>query len=298
MSNAKVKGNRTSPGRTALVVSFGLHLLLFTVLGVLEFSRPSSQAVAGNVSLAQINRIVESSAIVPKPRVKPKTFTPSRQVSVSDIRIDTPLLLDSSSSVTPEIIPIKSKVGFLPDSIALPQVTEFFSSATERRKIAYVVDVSGSMHGMLGQVRNQLKQSIDSLKPDNYFYAVFFGGDKIIESGQGKLVRATTDAKKRAFSLIRSIKAGGRTNANQALIRAIHVMKNSDAAAGQIYFLTDGFDLQLGQSEEFCVSVENIRKSLAPELRISTIGFWMDDEDRQILARMAKESGGQFIHIE
>ena len=282
----------------AVIVSVGVHVVLFAVLGAVEFSRPSGDRVSGGVTSAQISRVLSEPSVISKPKVVSRSVAGGDLSRISDIQFESFTVEEISLTALNGFDDSQSQAFIIPESVSDGCVTEFFGSSTQSRRIVYVVDVSGSMHGMLSDVRIRLRSSIDSLKADNFFYIIFFGGDRILESGNGKLIRATSNAKRNAFTLIDSIKAGGSTNADQAILRALQVVNRAGERDGQIYFLSDGFDFQQGQSDKFCNSVENLRKSLAPSVRISTIGFWMDDDDREILARMAKQSGGEFAHIQ
>ena len=282
----------------AVIASVGVHLVLFAVLGAVEFSRPSADRVSVTVTSAQIGRVLATPSVIPKPKVISRNIAGADLSRISDIQFESSGINEIVLSSVIDADHSETQGFVMPEGVAGGDVTEFFGSSTRKRRIVYVVDVSGSMHGMLADVRERLRDSIDSLKPDNYFYMLFFGGDMILDSGEGDFVRASSNAKRKAFSLIDSIKAGGVTNADEAILRALRVINRSGQSNGQIYFLSDGFDLDQGQSNKFCDSVEKLRKSLAPSVRISTIGFWMDDDDREILAKMAKQSGGEFVHVQ
>ncbi len=100
------------------------------------------------------------------------------------------------------------------------QGVEFFGQFTDVRKICYVVDCSGSMHGRLGLVKQQLKTSIASLQPDQFFYIIFFlQGDRLIESGDTYLIRATPHTKAKAYDFIDSVRPAGTTEPLNALNR-------------------------------------------------------------------------------
>ena len=282
----------------ALSVSLGVHVILFAVLAIIQFSKPAANAQAYNISTASISKVLQTPSLIPKPKVTSTARAYSSNLTTDDIQIDTSPLSDIQTADLPKLNP-KSQPDFLPDiSVSAENVTEFFGTASTDRKVVYVVDVSGSMLGLLTQVRSQLKTSISSLKPDNYFYIVFFGGDKLFESGDGKLIRATPNAKKKAYTFIDSIKPGGNTNAAIALERAMRIRDASGRPAGRFFFLTDGFDLDRAQSQSFISTVENIRKTLAPNARINTIGFWMDDQDKLVLKQIAAKSRGEFVNVE
>jgi hypothetical protein len=88
---------------------------------------------------------------------------------------------------------------------------EFFDSAAQGRRICYVVDCSGSMQGLWQRVKEELIDSIGQLQQDHYFCVIIFGSGSILESGGGKMVRATEQAKKEAYELIegRDKRGGG-----------------------------------------------------------------------------------------
>ncbi len=72
----------------------------------------------------------------------------------------------------------------------------------------------------------------------------------------------------------------------------------SGNTCGLIYFLSDGFDLTQAGTETFAQQVEKLRKRLAPSVIINTIGFWTQTGDREILENVAKQSGGEFVHVQ
>ena len=282
----------------ALSVSLGVHVILFAALAIIQFSRPSANAQTYTVSTASISRALQAPLLVPKPKVISSKLSNASNITANNIQLDILPVFDIPTPTLPRVTQV-GKLDLLPDiGVNSENFTDFFGTASIDRKIVYVVDVSGSMLGLVSQVRTQLKTSIASLKPDCYFYVIFFGGDKLFESGQGKLVRATPAAKRRVNTFIDSIKPGGNTNAATALERAMRIKDSSGRPSGQFFFLTDGFDMEDGQSQSFISTVENIRKTLAPDARINTIGFWMDDQDKLVLSQIAAKSRGQFVNIE
>ena len=282
----------------ALSVSLGVHVVLFAVLAIIQFSRPTANAQTHNVSAASISKALQSPMLIPKPKVTSSSSAYSSNLTADDIQIDASALPDVQPVDLPMVTSI-STPGLLPDiTVTADNVTEFFGTASTDRKIVYVVDISGSMLGLLTNVRAQLRSSISALKPDCYFYIVFFGDGKLFESGNGKLTRATPSAKRKAYAFIDSVKAGGSTNALVALERAMRIKDSSSRPAGRIFFLTDGFDLADGESQTFASSVENLRKRLAPSARINTIGFWMEQQDRLLIERIAAKSSGEFVNVE
>ena len=107
------------------------------------------------------------------------------------------------------------------------------------------------MQGTFGRVQKELIESIDSLPADHYFYVIFFASDKLYEYGEGKLVRASPQAKSAVRDFIQSVQAAGTTNAMAALERAMQIRDEAGAAPAIIYFLTDGFELTSDNAYRF-----------------------------------------------
>jgi hypothetical protein len=290
-------------------VSITVHLAVLTIFGVVSF--PHSQAAdeqrpAPTAKISRVEKFIQAAPVIPKPRVKRLvreniterggTKAPERLVSPNPA-FNTPKPVtqnfSNSFSSTPSVEMEWSSL----DSVNLPSETELFGSRTEERKVCYVVDSSGSMQGIFGWVQDNLKKSIEALQPDEYFCVIVFGGDRILESGSGRLVRATEQAKKEAYGFIDSIRPAGTTNAMAAMERAVKVRDSSGAGPGLIYFLTDGFELGDQDASRFGDRISVMLRSFAPKMKVNTIGFWPEKQDRRLLEAIARESGGESILI-
>jgi hypothetical protein len=284
------------------MVSVFLHLLVLTVFGFLKLSRPAnpvSERQAPTARVSQLKNIIEKAAVLPKPKVK-KPSTNSSNYERKDITTKSSFFVPNlkspnSLSSTPKILNTP-EYSFADSGFALGGV-EFFGSETYERKICYVVDCSGSMQGMMGQVQQQLKDSIKNLLMDQYFHIIFFGDGKLFEFGDGKLVRSSQKNKTAAYTFIDSIRAGGRTNAFKALERAVQIEDGSEMKASVFYFLTDGFELANDESESLYKQAAGLIKRFAPSSKINTIGFWPTEQDRSILRAISALSGGECVII-
>jgi hypothetical protein len=283
----------------AWFASIVLHLLLLAIFASMDFSGYSGErnSVARlTPGRAQIKKIIESRAVTPKPKIR-KIFKHDA-ASVTKRPLDIPLKSPTKLLYDTERLG-SADTDLVAGSDVWSQGVEFFGQFTDVRKICYVVDASGSMHGRLGLVKQQLKDSIASLRPDQFFYIIFFlQGDKLLESGNGFLTRATPKAKTAANSFIESIRPAGTTDPLNALDRAMRIRDHSGRSCGLIYFLSDGFDLEQAGAETFANRVEKLRQRLAPSVKINTIGFWTQKTDRQILETVAETSGGQFVNVD
>lgn len=126
---------------------------------------------------------------------------------------------------------------------------------------------------------------------------IVFGGGSILETGGGKMVRATEQAKQEAREFIAAVGPRGGTNAADALERAIMIKDRTGVGASVIYFLTDGFELSEQDGSRFAHKVATIHRSFAPKTQINTIGFWCTEQDGSVLETIAKESGGKFVMV-
>jgi hypothetical protein len=155
------------------------------------------------------------------------------------------------------------------------------------------------MYGRMGLISEQLKDCIASLLETQSFYIIFFmDGNTLLEMGDGKAVPATGFAKARAFAMIDNIHLQGKTNARQALERSMKIRDAIGRPVELIYFLTDGFDLQMDSSQAFCTDIAQMRRKYAPSVTINTIGLWVTMEDGQTLGKIAEITGGQYHSVQ
>lgn len=291
----------------ALIISAVVHLIVLTAFGLVKFSQAGPADKSGPAPLVRISRIkklTEGTLITPKPKMR----RPAENQFAKAPRklLKTEHIFDTARPAR-HSRPVE---GFLtgdpkPDAsgqisageIVLPEGIEFFGSFTDQRKVCYLVDCSGSMHGIFGRVREELVESIRNLQPDQYFYIIFFGGDRLIESGSGKLIRATRQAKDAAYEFIDSVRPAGKTNALAALEKAVQIRDSDEARPAVIYFLTDGFELTTEDTHRFLQKVANLVRRFAPTTKINTIGFWTQGDDREMLETIAEQSGGEFVFI-
>jgi len=290
----------------AWVVSIAVHLAALTIFGVVRLSYSQAAAEQRPAPIAKISRVekfIQASPVIPKPRVKRLVRENIVTKTQERLLLATPIFFDAPKPAAQDfsngILPVPS-VGRNWSSINganLLNEIEFFGSRTQERKVCYVVDCSGSMQGMFGQVRDNLKKSIEALQPDQYFYIIFFGGYEPLEFGNERLQRATPKAKSAACSFIDSVRASGQTNALAALEKAVQVRDSSGNGPAVIYFLTDGFELTTEDTRRFPQKISNLLKKFSPRTKINVIGFWPAENDRNILETIAVQSGGEFVLV-
>ncbi|MCG3138409.1 MAG: hypothetical protein HJJLKODD_02273 [Phycisphaerae bacterium] len=162
--------------------------------------------------------------------------------------------------------------------------------ATNIKKVAYVVDRSGSMTDVIDGLKEEIKRSIDRLHRVQQFMVLFFSNGPPIEVPPGQFVLAHKQYKDRAFEFIDKIEPGGSTDPIQAMSRAFY------AKPDLIYFLTDGeFSPELIEK----LHVWNKDK----KVRIYTIFFktsnmgYLGSDPEALLRQIARENSGDFRSV-
>jgi len=287
------------------MVSLAAHLVVLTAFGLVKFSQAQAdtkQRPAPTAKVNQIKKLIEAAPVIPKPKVKKPAK--GRLTKKTNRLLPVNRIFSTAKSGTQDwAYPAKSSAPqgafSLSSSANLSHRIEFFGSftATPNAKICYLVDCSGSMQGVFGQVRKKLKDSIASLQADQYFYIIFFGGDRLFEFGNGCLVRAAEQTKSSAYDFIDSVQPAGQTNALAALKRAVQIRDSRGFVPSTIYFLTDGFELTGENEQKFSQKTVNLLTGFAPTTKINTIGFWPQSNDRKMLKTIAEQSGGEAVFI-
>jgi hypothetical protein len=288
----------------AWMASIAVHLIVLTALGFVRFSQAEAvvrQKPVPTATISQIQKLVQSTPVIPKPKVKKPTkreFTNNSDslLPVNQIfGIVKPASKDWPNWANPSV---SMSAISLPSSSNLREGIEFFGSFADERKVCYLVDCSGSMQGVFGEVREKLSESIGNLQPDQYFYIIFFGDERLFEFGDGKLLRATEEVKSAAYEFIDSIRPAGQTNAMAALERAVQIRGSTPQSSLVVYFLTDGFELTGEDERVFLHKVANLLAKFAPRTRINTVGFLPQSNDCEILRTIARQSGGEFVLVD
>jgi len=273
---APIEGNRRL-SVAAAVASVLAHVALLGGFGMVHWRRSAAGTGANVVvpSVVQIQRLMESTPLTPKPEMRP-LFSSHRTIPLGRKALDIPgagkIELSAPVDPTAWLGADDASVGSL--SAAEPTGVSFFGQTTAVRKICYVVDCTGSI-------------------------IFFLDGNRLLETGGGRMVRATPSAKTQAEAFINAARPSGPTNAVQALLRAMDIRDALNRPPQLIYFLTDGFDLDESVgAADFASQIEQQRRRRAPQTPIHTIGFWTEAGDVAILKRLAEASGGRFTGVQ
>jgi len=290
----------------AWMVSIAVHLIVLTAFGVVKFSPAQGGQTGGKqrptpmAKVSRIKKLIQANPVIPKPKIK--KFVKGQFARKTGGLLSASQIFDTAKPNSQNWVDLakpaaSQRASSLAGSRILPHKIEFFGSFAEQRKVCYLVDCSGSMQGVFGRVRKKLKESIAGLQPDQYFYIIFFGGDRLFEFGNGQLLRATQKTKSAAYDFIDLVQPAGQTNALAALERAVQIRDRRGLSPSIVYFLTDGFELTTEDAQRFPQKIANLQKRFAPMTRINTIGFWPQGNDRKMLEAIARQSGGEFVFV-
>uniref|UniRef100_A0A670J537 Inter-alpha-trypsin inhibitor heavy chain 4 n=1 Tax=Podarcis muralis TaxID=64176 RepID=A0A670J537_PODMU len=158
------------------------------------------------------------------------------------------------------------------------------------KNVVFVIDTSGSMGGKkIRQTKEAMKKILEDLNPEDYFSLVLFSGT--VRLWTSSLLQATEENVERAKRHVETISAGGTTDINGALQKAIHSLDKDttaellpDQSISMIILLTDG-QPTTGEIQR------NIREANEGKYFLYCLGFGFD-VSYTFLEKMALENGG------
>lgn len=174
-------------------------------------------------------------------------------------------------------------------------------------RIVYICDASGSMLQRRHVVIQALNESIDKLKPVQFFNVFFYHNGDFEALDKGQLVAATPANKSKAYDFAREMETRDSTDPTRA-IRSAMGMKPQ-----LVYFLTDGFDERVDDfSKKLRAEFKNLNQSkevhvniiyIADTARFKELGGQMNTAKREeILAELRaiaeEDNGGRFKMVE
>jgi len=279
------------------MVSIAVHSVVLGVFCFIRFTQAGVQNKHLNTPQARIERVrrvIKSQPVIPKPAVRKRRFsratTAKRDFTSRSLVTNRHGTTPARDGDEPAVIFRNTGTGELGD-------IEFFGNRASARTVCFVVDGSGSMMGLLHSVKKQLKSSIGSLEPDNYFYLIVFSGDGLLTTPRRQMLRAAPLAVSKSIEMVERLPMpSGSPDAFSALHRAFELTSPDGSKPDVVYFLTDGFDYSEAENVHFAGRVERLRKQLSPNTRLHTIGFWAGSDDSKMLSAMARASGGEFVN--
>ena len=182
-----------------------------------------------------------------------------------------------------------------------PQV-KFSGAEGTAWHVVYLIDRSGSMATTFDQVREALIKSISSLKGQQEFHIVFFGGRLPIENPPRQLIPASPVNKLQAIEFLKNAASSGITQPVPAIHRAFQVLGKADKArpGKLIYMLTDGdFSGEMNQTDNEGVLKALRERNPNKEVKIVTLLFGQrTPEGEKVLKTIAADSGGTYQYVQ
>jgi Ca-activated chloride channel family protein len=160
------------------------------------------------------------------------------------------------------------------------------------KTVIFVVDRSGSMSGKkIEQARQAAKQVLSALRPEDLFNIIAY--DSNVELFRPELQRFDDTTRAQALGFIDGIYAGGSTNINDALLKALEQIQDPSRPS-YIIFLTDGLPTA-GVTGEMQIA-QNVKNANRHRTRIFVFGVGYDVNAR-LLDRLAGDNFGTSVYV-
>ena len=177
--------------------------------------------------------------------------------------------------------------------------TEELEEQAMSKDVVFIIDTSGSMSGeKMTQAIAALKQVLDILSHDDRFTILRFSDS--VSSFNGELVNADPANIETAKDWVGSLRPGGGTNINQALLESLGILDDYREAGRprEIIFLTDGqatSGVTNNQDILRNVKSKNVEHEIESTLHVFGIGYQVNT---LLLDTLSSETGGSTIYIE
>jgi len=160
------------------------------------------------------------------------------------------------------------------------------------KDVVFVLDTSGSMAGdKIEQAKNALKFCVNSLNEEDRFNLITFNTN--VEEFSQRLMDSDAKNRKKALDFIADIDAGGGTNINDALLRALELITDEEKP-NIIIFLTDGKPTVGTTLIEKILS--NVKDSNAGKARIFVFGVGYD-VNTHLLDKISGQNSGASEYV-
>jgi Ca-activated chloride channel family protein len=213
------------------------------------------------------------------------TYTAKNEVPTSDFR----LLYDvGKGHVGTSVIsyrPKSDEEGYL----LLLTSPEIKSASDERPKktVLFVLDRSGSMSGeKIDQAKGALKFVLNNLREGDTFNIIAY--DSEVETWKPELQKFDEETRKSALGFVEGIYAGGSTNINGALTKALEQLKDK-SRPNFVIFLTDGLPTVGETNEQKIAANAKQHNNVKARLFVFGVGY---DLNARLLDKLSRENFG------
>ncbi len=175
--------------------------------------------------------------------------------------------------------------GLLPKS-------NFMGTGGNATKIVYLCDASGSMLGVFGALKQNLKESINNLQvvDGQEFNVIFFSDDNFFPLFKGGMEIASADNKHKAMEFIDNAVSTGGTQPVKAISEAMREHPEL------LYVLTDGFD-QIANFDEVINAFKN--GNIDGKMHVNCIYLQSDEDPKlvKVLKQISTDGHGEMKTI-
>ena len=160
------------------------------------------------------------------------------------------------------------------------------------KNVILVMDKSGSMKGeKIDQTRKAADYVVGKLKGRDHFTLINY--DSVVETFRSELTSADKENRTDAKDYIDGMLAGGSTNIDEALKRALEMARQADGPA-YVVFMTDGRPT-VGERNAMKIA-DNARQQLGEGTRLFSLGVGHDVNSR-LLDKLASICLGQTMYV-
>jgi Ca-activated chloride channel family protein len=160
------------------------------------------------------------------------------------------------------------------------------------KNVIITIDISGSMNGVkIEQAKKAASFIINNLNKDDKFNIVTYQG--IVEVYSREMLSCSAENVKNALSFITNLSAGGGTNINEALQRAMGITGDTERP-GYLLFLTDGLPT-VGETNEMNIA-KNCLTANKNKTRVFSFGVGYDVNAR-LLDRISEQNSGMSAYV-
>ena len=162
------------------------------------------------------------------------------------------------------------------------------------KDIVFVLDTSGSMTdaGKMEKARAALLYGIRILRPQDRFNVISFAGEERLM--ERRMITADDAGRKRGEEFAQSLRPGGGTNINEALLAAMQQFESSNRPKILI-FMTDGLPTVGVTNAAQIVANAGTARTLGQRLFTFGVGY---DVNTALLDKLAAENGGVADYVE
>lgn len=162
------------------------------------------------------------------------------------------------------------------------------------KRVAFVVDTSGSMEGdKMEATKRALDQCLSKLGEDDLFSIVTFGG--YAEAWKDKMVSASKANVEAARAHVRKLEPLGGTNIDEALRLGFSTASGSDKAPLMMVFMTDGRPTVGDTDVQHLLALADKERG-ARSARLFVLGVG-EDLNAVLLDKMSSANGGSALYL-